>query len=249
MNKCEKCDKIFKTNWHLQRHLSKKRNCGRTETHLSNMPNNLSNMPNTERTNVLIHPDVIYGMKSREGHKPKCEFCMKEFSSKQALTKHYTSCKEKYDDIRCLEIKLGVFVDNISAHECRFCKYKSNRTTHVTNHKKTCKARIRYKQEIERMTTEQQLPMSGSKTVVNGDSSIVNNNIQNNINIMVNPVGKENYSYITSKKIKMLSKKIATDVELFAKTLTYIHAHPKHPENLTNYGFREMETQFRIQVT
>ena len=138
MNKCEKCDKMFKTNWHLQRHLSKKRNCGRTETNLSNMPNNssqmpnnlsdmpnnlsdmpnnLSNMPYTERTNVLIHTDIINRTKSREGHKPKCEFCVKEFSSKQALTKHYTSCKEKYDDIRCLEIKLGVFVDSLSAHE------------------------------------------------------------------------------------------------------------------------------------
>ena len=65
MTRCENCDKVFKTNWHLQRHLSKKRICKEVPRETSFVPQETSFVP----------PETSL----------KCDYCCQEFSRPDSL--------------------------------------------------------------------------------------------------------------------------------------------------------------------
>ena len=235
---CNKCEKPFKTNWQLQRHLSKKNPC---EPKKQNSPKNTQNSPkNTQNSpkNTQNSPKNTQNSPQKKQISPQitqCKYCLKTLSY-SSLNRHIKTCKEKNDDIRCLEIQLNKKVEPYTKKNCRFCSYISSQATHVSRHNENCKARKAYKLSLENQYNAQQVDRAKQHmTHITNDHSINNNNINtinnNNINITVNPIGRENVAYMTCAVIKDIMRKSRTNEAFIANTLAYIHAHDEHPEN------------------
>jgi hypothetical protein len=233
---CNKCEKPFKTNWQLQRHLSKKNPCyanhSQKELHSSQRLSETDyEQPNYSQIIQQIQEDLVTDKKVER----LCNYCMKEFVSKQTLQKHQKRCKERYDDVRCLEIKLNIPIEPWSNKKCRFCnEYQSEQLGNVKRHHKTCKARTEYKRYLERQ--EQKSATCG--TINNNNTTInntTNNNNSNNTtinnNLIVNAIGQEDLSYMTCEVIKGILKSTKSPQEFVVKTLAFIHGHEDHPEN------------------
>jgi hypothetical protein len=240
---CNNCKKSFKTNWQLQRHLGKKIQC---KPNLPNVPVECIKLPNFHKksTEVPTESKTEHAKNSAAVDSLTCEYCLVTFANKKNLRLHGERCKLKEDPVRCMEIELNKNVNRWSKNECRFCDYKSIYTRHVTRHLTSCKKRKEYKAALEaelqiKNKSTHESKVTNNITHNNVTNVNVTNNMTNNINIIVNPLGQENYSYITCNQIMSLCKKTRSDEEFFAKTLTMIHAHPKHPENhnivLTNH--------------
>jgi hypothetical protein len=82
-----------------------------------------------------------------------CKFCLKIFKSNQGLFRH-KNCIEKNDEIRSLELKLGIFVNEIHSHKCRFCDYSSVCTSNVIRHLAACKAKKEYQDHLHKIIRE-----------------------------------------------------------------------------------------------
>lgn len=90
MNKCEKCDKVFKKNCQLQYHLNRKFPCITIEGIINNYISKIKNIDDNIE-NIT--------KKSLETNK-ECNFCNKTFSSKHNLIRHIEkSCLSKKDMI------------------------------------------------------------------------------------------------------------------------------------------------------
>ena len=225
MYSCKECSKEFRTNWELKRHNGNKRPCSVNFPKATNISTNLSyNSSNDTHDSSNDTHDSSNG-KHESTTSLQCKYCLRILANQNAFRVHSKRCTYKDDAIRSMEIQLNKFVEPWSSRKCRFCDYESTRAYCVRRHVKNCKARARHRAllESEIETNER----NNTTTIINNDNRVINNNI----NITVNPIGKENYSYITSSRLKSLSKRFPTDVEFLAKTLTYIHANPKHPEN------------------
>ncbi len=226
MINCEKCEKVFKTNWHLQRHLSKKRPCKSNKHNESSNKHNESLNKHNEslnKHNESLNKHNESSKKHNETHK-SCEYCNKTFTTTQGLSRHLQSCKEKNDAVRYLEIQLGIDLKSEThKHKCRFCEYESQYTSNVIRHSLSCEAKEAYKEHLQNMLKEK------NENVMEGAHTI---NITNNtINIHVNSLGNEDMSYITTKALKKLWNSVRTDEEGVAKTIKMIHGSKDHPEN------------------
>ena len=201
MLECEKCEKIFKTKWHLQRHYSKK------------IPCNFS-------------PPI--GSFSPPIGSLNCEYCLQNFSRIDALNRHSNTCRDKNDIVRYLERQLDIQIEKPKDNECRFCNRVFSQKTNCYRHLKVCKAKLIYRNtlEVKIKTLKQSNNINTSHNVYNNTYN--DNRVTNNV---INCLGNENMSYITTKVLKQLWKEVKSDEEGFAKTIKIIHAHKDHPEN------------------
>ena len=214
---CNRCERNFPKNWQLQRHFSRKIPCKLQ----------LTCAPIKPPDELVKSPQRIIKSPQQTEKSPdtRCTLCLKTFARSQNLKTH--SCKMKDDKVRKLEIQLNKKIEPWSSDVCRFCKYEGG--VHMSRHLKTCKAKMKYEQQLE--TELQHKEGSDKHVTINNVNNFNNTIVNNNINIIVNPIGQEDYSYVTCNRLKSLSRKMLSDEEFLAKTLTYIHAHPKHPEN------------------
>ena len=90
----------------------------------------------------------------------QCRYCLEQYSRKDNLKTHITKCKDKFDAVRILEIKLHLDVKLSSGNNCRFCNKVFQHKTNFTRHVKSCKAKESYKEKLElylKEKTEQQV--------------------------------------------------------------------------------------------
>ena len=219
MKECDNCDKKFRTNWHLQRHLRRKYKCVK-------IPQNNTVIP---QNNTVIPPkDTL-----------KCKYCLETYSRIDSLKRHIETCKEKNDVVRRLEVKLDIQVDIRKDKMCRFCRKEFSQKCSLGRHINTCKKKQEYRKYLERKDKENRKKYLRNGRTSHQTINTINNNIetQNNVDnsvnntININCIGKENMKYITSGMLKQLWKKSKTNEEAVAKTIKAIHAHKDHPEN------------------
>ena len=168
-----------------------------------------------------------------------CSKCERIFNTKRGLEKHL---KRKY---KCDE---GNF-------QCKKCSQCFNNSSNLSQHRKTCKGRelsvlekdqeIRNYKTILAATGNQRTPAqatsagqsnvnnhNGTGDIINGDQI---NNIQNNTNIIVLPLGSENIDHIRKLSISELQDKIGlkSDPSTMIKLFELIRTDENHPENHT----------------
>jgi hypothetical protein len=90
-------------------------------------------------------PQKTYTSTEKHVARKQCEFCLEYFIR---LDKH--SCKMKDDVIRILEKQLNIKIDYIPKDKCRFCDCAFSRADNLTRHQLTCKAKIDYKEQLEK---------------------------------------------------------------------------------------------------
>ena len=222
---CEKCCKEFKTNWQLQRHLSKKTPCKVIPQETSFLPQETSKIP--QETSFLPQETSFLPQETSL----KCDYCCQEFSRLDSLKRHETGCKERQCVVRHLEVQLGIPIEiDIHSKQCRFCKKEFSQKCNCTRHKNTCKMKMKYLTYLEDKLKEHNKENMKGVTSITNNTNTNCNNVTNNI-INVKGIGEEDLSYLTVKVIKALSNEFKSDQEFIAKTLAHIHANGDHPEN------------------
>ena len=234
MKECDNCDKIFRTNWHLQRHLRRKYKCVKIPQ--NNTVNPQNNTVNPPKDTVIPPKDTVIPPKDSL----KCKYCLETYSRIDSLKRHIETCKEKNDVVRRLEVKLDIKVEIRKDKTCRFCKKEFSQKCSLGRHLNTCKNKQEYRKELERKDKEKKYlrnKRTTHKTINTINNNTINNHIetQNNDNsvntININCIGKENMKYITPGMLKKLWDKSKTNEEAVAKTIKAIHANKDHPEN------------------
>jgi len=139
MSVCEICQKDFKQKWRLDRHKNKKRPCEKVNQ-ISPLENQISLSENriSPSKNQISPSDEIT---------TKCQFCNKE--CKGNLKRHETSCMLGKDDVRLLEIELGIPYRECEKLKCRFCNNFFSRTDKILNHEIICKEKKIYLATLE----------------------------------------------------------------------------------------------------
>jgi len=164
MTRCENCDKVFKTNWHLQRHLSKKVPCKKSPQNTTQLPQNTTQLP--QNTTQLPQNTTHF----------TCDYCLDIFSRVDSLSRHKRVCTHKDDPVRILEIKLGIKISVVkSSTICRFCNVEMARKDSLTRHMHSCKAKKEYQEHLTKM-----LHTHHASTV---NTNCYNNNITNTIRL------------------------------------------------------------------
>jgi hypothetical protein len=103
----------------------------------------------------------------------------------------------------------------------------------------TCPAKEEYREHLKKLIKKETATTITNNNTTNNNTTNnntinntqINNNTINNLNMIVNPIGKENLDYITTKTIKKLRDTYTSNDEFVAKMIELIHANEDHPEN------------------
>ena len=239
MYNCEKCFMIFRNNYDLNRHLSRKNPCKAvfTEKPMTQNENNTQKLQKDTQTLQkdiqklqkdiqALQKDTQTLQKDTEKNKKTCqimcEFCLKNYYSKNTLKRHYESCKLKNDPIRKLEIEHEIDPElPEDKNECRFCNLIFARTSTLNTHLKCCKDRERYHKNLLSYKNTIQNQTNNISNITNNNqitNNINNNQIINNNNLILN-FGEETMEHITTSDIIRILKEAKDEYreEEFAK--------------------------------
>ena len=215
---CEKCCREFKTKWQLQRHYSKKIPCKKVTPNGSSLPPNGSSLP---PNGSFFTPN---GSSLPPNGSFSCKYCFECFSRKDKLKTHNSSCREKEDIVRYLEMELDLEPPKAEhKNQCRFCNKCFSHKTNHTRHLKTCHHKQEYKLSLEHK-------------MKNRNSSVVNNTVNNqiNVNISLNQFGNETTEHISNSYLRKIISNLELSLPKVVSTVAkQIYCNNKVPENHT----------------
>ena len=137
MVNCERCKKIFRDQYNLTCHQSRKNKC---EEKINPLDNKISSSDNK----ISFSDNKISSS--------KCMWCLELFSTKQYKNIHEQKCKLKNDPIRQLEIESGIF-PTLNGTVCRFCDKDFSRKCYLIKHQaQACKEREIYHLKLKQKT-------------------------------------------------------------------------------------------------
>jgi hypothetical protein len=236
MSICKDCNRVFRDDYNLHRHMSRLVPCT-----LGKHPSIVNkNVPNTsqegQKTPGACQKTPEACQKTPEACQKtpgacqktpracqktpepseitpdnKCEFCLNCYSTKRNLRRHLDICKLRYDPIRLLEIKNDIKFDSFPKTECRFCNKDFINVNKLNNHFKICKEREDYHQNLIKNDTTKGISTIGVQNNIQTQNNNTNNGVINNYNI--NVFGQESLEHIQVEKTIDLLRKIRSDYD------------------------------------
>ena len=194
---CNLCNFNSKIKSHYERHL----NTNKHKKKISECDNNLPQL-----TSINLNLPQLTSINLNDKNKDevkcvKCKYCNNQVSYKN-LRRHYRTT--------CIEIPK---------------KDKENLIDKYNNHKKTTKTLALINNKNNTIKTINTNNNNSYNTTHTNSHNTTNNNIQNNITLKINPLGKEDISFLTEKdKLKILSKRYMGVPEL----IKMIHDNPSN---------------------
>ena len=144
IHQCEFCLKIFSKNSNLHRHIKicKNKDFKKNESKMNPIESieskNVSQMsakcqPNVSHASAECQPNVSQ-MSAIDDSKPKCEYCLKIFTTRQAKFKHLKICKVKktQESSECMQIEI-LKKENLLLKENKSLTINNNNNTNNTN--------------------------------------------------------------------------------------------------------------------
>lgn len=148
---CDRCKKVFRDNYLLNRHLNKKNICRKIE----------------EEEDEIVECNDDY----------KCKYCCKEFAVKRYCKDHEKTCKLKDDPVRILEIDLNIKLSKYYDKECRFCDRTFTRHYSLTKHYLICKKRYEYIDKLkDKKKSKEIIHIKNIYNTTNNNNNTTNNN-------------------------------------------------------------------------
>ena len=247
MVQCLNCEKHFRDNYRLNRHVSRLVPCknknGENQTpHFTKItrfgdkkePLEDKKEPLEEKKEPLGEKKEPLGEKKEplgEKKEPsnKCDFCLKTYHCIKYKNKHQTVCKFREDPVRLLEIQSGVKPkEPILKTECRFCDHYFYNVSKLNKHLSICKDREDYRQLLlKNQPVSQQI--IGNNNNSNNNYGTINNSI--NINVF----GQESTDHVKTEKLIQMLRDLSID---YSKDQVYLSA--GEFINLVNKYIREV---------
>ena len=171
MSCCGYCNRVFRDNYNLSKHLARLNKCVKDQDAL--------NLHLNPKKDILVNKkDTLVNKKDTL---KKCQYCMDIFSTKQYKNIHEKNCKQKDDPIRLMEIenKIQVEVPDIKT-ECRFCNKNFCRSSLLNKHLLVCTSKEEYRKMLIIKDTKR-VEIINQQTIINNNIHTTNNITNNNI--------------------------------------------------------------------
>ena len=139
MVQCLNCEKHFRDNYRLNRHMSRLVPCKNKngEKINSQNPKIQSLDPKIQSLDPKIQSldPKIQSLDPKIQSLGKCGFCLNTYSTIWYKNKHQETCKHREDPVRLLEIKNGVKPrESVLKNECRFCNNEFHNISNLKKH-------------------------------------------------------------------------------------------------------------------
>ena len=197
MSCCGLCNRVFRDNYNLKRHLSQSKPCVKDNDQVPN--------PSCEQNQSFVEQNRP--LSEQKQLSKKCKYCMISFYNKPTMKRHLLTCRQKNDPIRLMEIenKIQVEVPDIKT-ECRFCKKDYNNTSNLNKHLFGCTEREEYRKML--IIEDSKRTEIIQQTIINNNH--IGDNIVNNI-VNVNILGHENMDHIELERIVDLFRSVSKE--------------------------------------
>ena len=243
---CNVCLKQFKYPWMLRRHLERKKPCKppQNENSEENIPTQQKNIPkytkiyqDSTKKYTKIYQNIPTGTNIVEIHSKSgdklylCKFCKKEFSA-------YTSVKRHQNELRCDKMKAKDMNQIILKKKNKKIEKIKNDSTALALIQNSSPSQIQNGDNNSSNTNNTNTNtnntnntinnnkiVNNAETINNINNNTINNTINNNIEIKINPIGKEDTSFLTKEDKLRILNRIYNSIPELVKT---IHNHPSN---------------------
>lgn len=227
---CTRCQKIFKFQYLLVRHLNRKNPCKLVEKkkdtkkipepkkdtkkipkRYQEEKKDTKKIPEEKKNNKnisLTDNNVNNKGKMEIFQKLTCEYCKLPFASKKSLYRHK-------NELRCRSLPLS---------ETQLILKKRNNKK-IMEIKSDPSLLSSYENNATIINNTNNININNNGTINNTLNNITNNNITNNIEVKINPIGKEDISFITKQDKLRILNRIYNSIPELVKT---IHDHPEN---------------------